>query len=229
MNVSAVMMKLRFPYIAGYKPHDHYQRIPLEQAVVNEISKNNRFIQLVNSWVTDPIVRKRKFDWGKVLTERPELKPLENPVVSYHPLKDRDYLAEEQQNRKIGDAGEQFVLEYEKWMLRKSGLAKLSNMVVWASKEVGDGLGYDILSKFGSGEDKFIEVKATTQGKYTPFYFTENELNFSSKNSERYSIYRVFNLFNKPSLYISEGYIGSKFDIRPITYQANVGSATKLM
>ncbi|MBS6919263.1 MAG: DUF3883 domain-containing protein [Ruminococcus bicirculans] len=42
----------------------------------------------------------------------------------------------------------------------------------------------------------YIEVKATTSGKTTPFYISNGELSFSKNHSQNYRLYRVFNLRN---------------------------------
>ena len=60
------------------------------------------------------------------------------------------------------------------------------------STEEGDGLGYDVLSFFEDGREKYIEVKSTTQSLQSPFYISNNELNFLKQNLECSFIYRVF-------------------------------------
>lgn len=220
MNVSAVMVKFQYPYIEGYKPHDHYQRIPLETAVAEGIYHHATFSSLVDNWSIGPTVEEVEMpQYAKMLKEKPKLKPLDAPVVSMKPAFKKDYIAIEQQNQLIGEKGEKLVLEFEKWRLKQEGRNDLSKQVVWASKEIGDGLGYDILSKFANGQDKYVEVKATTQGKFAPFYFTSNELKFSELNADSYSLYRVYNLRRKPEFFIADGFIGSRFRYEPSSYK----------
>jgi hypothetical protein len=219
MNVSAVMVKFGLPYIVGYKPHDHYQRVPLETAVAEGIKNSARFISLIENWASTPAVSDKTVSFEKIVKTRPEMKVLEPAVVNFEPIVKKDYLAEEQRNMALGDAGEKLVFEYEKWRLKQEGLHDLANQVLWASKEVGDGLGYDIESRSTAGESLFIEVKSTSQGKYTPFYFSHNELLFSEQNSENYSLYRVYDLRKKPEIFISPGFIGSSFAYQPTNYK----------
>ena len=220
MNVSAVMVKFGFPYIAGYKPHDHYQRVPLETAVADGAYRHVKFTSLLQSWSEyAKIESPSKLRYAKMLHEKPEMKALEPPVVEVKPTIKKDYFAEEQRNQAIGELGEQVALDYEKWRLRSAGREDLANKVCWASKEIGDGLGYDILSKFETGADKYVEVKSTTQGKYAPFYFTKNELEFSEQNASSYALYRVYNLRKKPELFIADGFLGSSFHYQPTNYK----------
>ena len=70
----------------------------------------------------------------------------------------------------------------------------LTDKVEWVSKDVGDGAGFDILSKNKNGTDKYIEVKTTKLTEETPIFVTRNELKFSIKNEKNYFLYRLFNL-----------------------------------
>ncbi len=76
---------------------------------------------------------------------------------------------------RLGEDGEQFVLELERSRLEAAGQPELAEKVAWVSKEVGDGLGYDIESFEEDGHQIFIEVKTTKGPIDTPFYLTENE------------------------------------------------------
>lgn len=93
-----------------------------------------------------------------------------------------DYDALQKQNSMIGFLGEEIVLKYEKNIL--SNVPDLSQRIEHVSQTKGDGLGYDILSFDSQGNEIFIEVKTTTQGKNTPFYMTSNEVNFANKHPD---------------------------------------------
>ena len=47
-------------------------------------------------------------------------------------------------NRQLGKQGEEFVFELEKYRLLLAGRDDLAQKVVWASRDIGDGLGFDI-------------------------------------------------------------------------------------
>lgn len=108
----------------------------------------------------------------------------------------RDYLVLQEEQNKNGLDGEIKVLEYEKVRLTKHKLlkSKIDN-IKHVSRELGDGLGYDILS-FDILEDRiqeiYIEVK-TTKGDITrPFFMTPNEIEFAREKQGQYRIYRLY-------------------------------------
>lgn len=125
-------------------------------------------------------------------------------VFSYKAIEDEerlavymaDYIAKHKSDIDIGMAGENFILEYERECVRKYNLPK-NKEVVWISNDVGDGLGYDILSYDSQGNEIFIEVKTTSGDEKTSFYITANELLKSEQEKERYYLYRVFNFDKK--------------------------------
>ena len=118
-------------------------------------------------------------------------------------LTTEQYLEINKSNQEIGYAGELFVLKYERELLLAIGKAKLAEEIKHASKEIGDGLGYDIISYDENGNPKYIEVKTTTQD-YISDFFLSLELN-KMRLTDNYFIYRVFD-FNittgRGSIYI---------------------------
>ena len=102
-----------------------------------------------------------------------------------------DYAQESIRNKNLGDAGELYVLAYEKQKLIENGRADLAEQVEHTAAK-NDGMGYDIKSFDSKGNIKYIEVK-TTKGKCnSTFYVSESERLFSAKNSNFY-LYRVYN------------------------------------
>ena len=194
-NISAVLVNLGQPYLKGYLPRFNYQII-LEDVVldylIRKIKIEEHFKQFADKEIATP---KSSFSFDKIIVEPPKLKIFEEPIASYkkNPIK-INYLEREQKNKKLGQIGEEIVLQFEKWNLIKIGKEKLADHVEWISKEQGDGAGFDILSKYPNGKDKYVEVKSTKLSKETPFFFTRNELRFSIDHSSDYHLYRVFNL-----------------------------------
>ena len=126
-------------------------------------------------------------------------------------------------NAKLGELGEKIAFELEKWDLSRKGLSKLSEQVRWISKEEGDGAGFDILSKYENGKDKYIEVKTTKLSKEAPFFFSKNELNFSKKNEGNYNLFRFFNFDKDAKLFIKTGSLNKICNSEPITYKGYFG------
>ena len=133
-----------------------------------------------------------------------------------------NYLEIESRNRSLGAAGEDFVHKFEIARLVHAGKAQLASQVERVSATRGDGLGYDILSFDVSGRERFIEVKTTNFGKFTPFFATRNEISFSSKASESFHLYRAFNFGRGPALYEKQGSLEQSFHLEPSTFVATV-------
>ncbi len=57
-----------------------------------------------------------------------------------------DYAARDEANRKLGRAGEQWVIGYEQQRLTELGHPELFQRLDWVSDTRGDGAGFDILS-----------------------------------------------------------------------------------
>jgi hypothetical protein len=92
---------------------------------------------------------------------------------------------------------------------------------VWASQDIGDGLGFDILS-FDDADDseRLLEVKTTGLGKSFPFYVTSNEVRCSEDVPHQYQLFRVFNFGRGPRLYILHGSLRELCQLDPVLYRA---------
>lgn len=93
---------------------------------------------------------------------------------------------------KLGKIGEEYVVSREMQLLKERGRTDLVHRVIWASRDLGDGYGYDVRSFLPDGRDKFIEVKATTVRWASEFVITANELTFLRRNPVSAFIYRVY-------------------------------------
>jgi len=122
--------------------------------------------------------------------------------------------------KETGIKGEYVALYLEKYFLEAIGKKDLADKVRHVSVEDGDGMGYDILSFFHNGNEKYIEVKSTTGNATTPFYMSQNELNFIKSHHSNAVIYRVLITENEPKLkvYSSEEVL-TQFDITPSQYK----------
>lgn len=99
--------------------------------------------------------------------------------------KEVDYELKHRTSKRLGDLGEQFILQLERNKLKEYSI---HHKKVEKQK---DGVGYDLGSADEKGNDLFIEVKTTTGKKDTPFHLSDNEYQFLKNNSNAV-IYRVF-------------------------------------
>ncbi|MCH5265771.1 MAG: DUF3883 domain-containing protein [Lachnospiraceae bacterium] len=113
--------------------------------------------------------------------------------------KDTDYTRRQKNKKKIGDIGEKLVMQLEYEKLINLGQKNLADKIKHVSKTEGDGLGYDIVSYEkigGTFKEIYIEVKTTTGNINKPFDISANEVEVSELYSDRYYIYRLFNIHN---------------------------------
>jgi hypothetical protein len=108
-----------------------------------------------------------------------------------------------------------------RYRLNAAGRDDLAQRVVWASRDIGDGLGFDILS-FDDADDseRMLEVKTTGLGKFFPFYVTGNEVRCSEDIPQQYHLFRVFNFGREPRLYILHGSLRELCQLDPVLYRA---------
>ncbi|MDC6406285.1 MULTISPECIES: DUF3883 domain-containing protein [Maribacter] len=220
-NISAVLINFGQPYIKGYLPRYNYQKI-LEDKVIEYLYNHKSIEKQFKDFADGDIVQiNTSKDFTTLIVDPPEINlNFEEPksIYSKSPIK-TNYLEKEQRNLRLGLMGEEFVLEYERWRLKSSGNENLANQVRWISNEEGDGAGFDILSKNQNGTDKYIEVKTTKLGKDTPFFFTRNELQFSTHNSKDYHLYRLFNFEKKAKMFIKNGGLDTICSYVPISFK----------
>lgn len=97
-----------------------------------------------------------------------------------------------------GYLGEEFVLNYERNRLQKLNLVSLADQVKWISQESASE-GYDILSFEEDGSERWIEVKSTS-GRGNIFEMSNNEWETAVEAGNKYYIYRVTDVKNKPQI-----------------------------
>jgi len=221
-NVSAVLSEMGFPYINGYKPRHNFQKPLLPELVAEHLGSERLQVSKIESafeLVPDtPVV----VDFAACFFNAPPREAVETVEPSFKPrAKSTDFVARDDANRKLGRAGEEFVIECEKWRLIEGGRPDLAAKVKHSSVDVGDGLGYDILSfDLLDSQPIFIEVKTTNCGAEFPFYVSSNEVAFSEKNSSRFHLYRVFDFRKSPKVYVLQGSMTETFDLAPKNYSA---------
>jgi Domain of unknown function (DUF3883) len=221
-NISAVMLKMGIPRIRGYKPWSNAQTL-LNVVVEEQVRNRPSLDQAALAAVQQPAVVPSANDFARVIVHAPTLENRlseSTPVNAFNAIK-RDYLARETENRSLGLAGEEFVIQYEHWRLVMLGQRSLADRVEHVANTRGDGLGYDVLSFVPNGQEKFIEVKTTAFGKETPFFVSRNELDFSKLERERFHLYRLFEFRKAPRLFDLPGRLDTHCMLDPITYRAS--------
>jgi hypothetical protein len=113
------------------------------------------------------------------------------PEKSYRVPRKVDWSALNQEGAVTGMKGEDVALAIEQEYLRSVGRKDLADRVSNHAQTKGDGLGYDILSFFVDGREKYIEVKSTTGALKTSFYLSKNELGFLGEHKDDAFLYRV--------------------------------------
>lgn len=223
-NISSVLIEMGIPYINGYKPRFNYQRSLLPAAVSDYLKCNpdlqSLFAADAEVMPVIPTVEDLLSVWEEPPAPQDRKAPaVAEPRVIYNPV-GINYLEREARNESLGDAGERFILNFERARLIRAGKESLADRIEHVSVTLGPAAGFDIKSFEENGTDRYIEAKTTKYGKSTPFYVTPNELRFSRENASRYCLYRLFNFRDTPRLFALNGHIESQCILEPSEYLA---------
>jgi hypothetical protein len=227
-NISAVLTSLGLPYIDGYKPRGNYQAL-LAQEVDTFLDKNPSFMEQFAGALTlnpDKPPTPEVLDLDKIIEDPPT--EIIGPKESDKPWLSRkgrriDFAQRDALNRHLAKLGEEFVVQIERHRLLLAGRDDLSRKVLWAAVEIGDGLGFDVLSFDDRDEsEKLIEVKTTGLGKFFPFYLTINEVRCSEDMADKFHLFRVFDFGRAPRVYILTGPLKEKCHLEPTQYRATI-------
>ncbi len=223
-NISAVLIEMGIPCIDGYKPRYNYQRSLLPEAVADYL-KNNPDMQGIfkaHAEATPAVPTVENF---LAAIERPPVAEERAPSVTESPAIYNpggvNYLEREARNQLLGEAGEQFVINFERARLIHAGRESLAAHIEQVSATVGPSAGFDIRSFEENGRDRFIEVKTTKYGKSTPFFVTPNELRFSRERSSHYFLYRLFKFGEAPRMFSLQGYLELGCMLEPSLFMAS--------
>jgi hypothetical protein len=226
-NISAALIEMGIPYIEGYKPRSNFQRNLLPSVIQEFLSDHPKFLEIFerDSEVSPSVPTVGDFLTAMEQSPVPETEKRrgfnEAPAL-YNPA-GINYLEREARNQSLGDAGEQFVINFERARLVHAGKDHLADKIEQTSVTIGPSAGFDIRSFDTDGSDRFIEAKTTKYGKSTPFFVTPNELNFSENNEASYFLYRVFNFRAMPRLYALHGHLKDHCILEPAQYWARPG------
>lgn len=226
-NISAVMIEMGLPYIGGYKPRSNYQRQLLPE-VINEFLAANKDIYLLFQSDVDAAP---EIPSTENILDNLEQPPTPEKSKKHNEIRESpvtrianniNYIEREAKNLSLGDAGEKFVINFEKARLIRAGKVNLADKIEQTSITVGPSAGFDIHSYEINGKDRFIEAKTTRYGKNTPFYVTPNELKYSRENRGSYYLYRVFQFRRDPKLFTLHGAIDEHCQLTANEFKAKV-------
>ncbi len=214
-NVSAVLLKLGLPRIAGYVPAANYQK-----AI---IPANDRYLSLhPNALHPEKIVEGLSERQGLFVGTPPPLLPIkpskadmERLIRKFNPV-ERDF-----RNRKLGRDGEELVFHHERQRLNQLDRPDLAKKIRWISEELGDGAGYDILSFDERGRERLLEVKTTVGADVTPFYITRNELSLAAERPDAFRLCRVFDFSASPRMFELTPPLDNFVHLSPLSYEAS--------
>jgi Domain of unknown function (DUF3883) len=221
-NISAALLDLGFPYIAGYKCRTNYQAL-LAEVLAAKLPAKSTLLEIAAMDADRTMVVPEVEDILSVLSEKPEAANSHRSVREPADLGIRlptNYIEREARNRSLGDAGELFALNYERARLIHAGQERLAAKIEHTSRVRGDHEGYDVLSFEENGAERLIEVKTIKYGVETPFYVTRNELAVSEKQASRYQVYRLFAFRKLPRLYTLPGAIRESCLLAAATFLA---------
>ncbi|QXL83514.1 DUF3883 domain-containing protein [Comamonas sp. NLF-1-9] len=219
MNISATLERLSLPWVTGYAPMRNFQHALLK-AVETRVAQewDGPIIPEQANW--------RAADAPALAIEAPP--PLNTVLTSTHQELERiarrfDPALRDERNRKLGRAGEEYVLESERTRLTAHGRADLARKVLWVAQEQGDGAGYDILSFEPNGEERFLEVKTTVGHQRTPFYLSSNERDLAREAPDRFRIFRLYGWGTEPRAFLIKPPLESSLILSPTAYRASFG------
>ena len=220
-NISAALIEMGQPFIKGYKPRYNFQRTKLIKSIERRILTDPSITSTFTAFADESVIMVNPIQFNSWIVPPPELNAIAEPKETYRKAVKINFLEREQHNRDLGMKGELLVLQYEKHLLSQAGKDSLADSVEWVSKDSGDGLGFDILSKNLNGTDKYIEVKTTKLSKETPFFFSTNEYAFSKENSDNFHLYRLFNFNHTPKMFTLRGCYDQFCHIEPTQFRGS--------
>ncbi len=221
-NISAVLLGMDLPFVAGYKPRSNAQLL-LRKAVQKFALDHPELVgKIVDALEEVKTAEKKTFK--AIVVAPPEIENLarmEPAAPKVRLPRKVDFAARDESNRRLGRAGEQWVIEFEHRRLQEAGMAELLQRVDWVSDRLGDGTGFDILSYDSPDRERFIEVKTTNGSIRSSFIISRNELDFSREAGDSYYLYRIFQFRESPSLYMLQGNLANQVHLEPIDYRAS--------
>jgi hypothetical protein len=215
-NISAVLDELGMPWIPGYLPKRNYQKAIFD-AIDRYLTAHPEVLEVIG------VPKAPAPDPAALFVAPPALRPsagvvpegLRCLVQKFDPV-ERDH-----RNRRLGRAGEEFVVDVERRRLMRAGRADLASKIRWISVEEGDGAGYDILSFDQGGGKRLLEVKTTNGSARTPFFLSWNESRLALARPSEWRIYRVHLFARDPRIFTIAPPLEQSLHLTPESWRAS--------
>lgn len=226
-NISAILIEAGLPAIDGYKPLFNYQAA-LRDEVLATVSRQTDVLRLIRRLevAVPPTTKFIGLDPLAVTVPAPERRDLQmrrEPETDWRKsVRKYDFEVRDERLRRVGRVGEEFVVGYEKARLAAIGRRDLADCVEWITDTLGDGAGFDVLSYDDRERELYVEVKTTNFDKYQPFLISRNEVSFSARHAERYSLYRVFHFALAPKLFRLNGSVEKAVQLSPLVFEGKL-------
>ena len=220
-NISAVLMRLGMPWIAGYKPMANFQKA-LVDGVERYIDVRGMILGVAEADSMTGLG-----EGAPIFIEPPPEKMApepEPPAFVQRLVRKFDPAAHDACNRVLGKRGEQKVFLSEQAFLRGHSRDDLARKVCWIAEEDGDGAGYDICSFDLSGAERLIEVKTTIGHSTTPFFLSENERAFSEERPEAFRLMGLYDFARQPKAFELLPPLDSSVILAPANWRASFGA-----
>jgi hypothetical protein len=220
-NISAVLDALGLPYINGYKPRGNSQLL-LRKSVQAYVLKHQQLVGTIVDALEEVKLPGEKTYLAALVDAPTREELIRGPAPTGQRLPRKfDYAARDESNRKLGRAGEQWVIGYEQQRLMELGHPELFQRLDWVADTKGDGAGFDILSFEDQTRHRYIEVKTTNGGVGSSFLVSHNELMFSKEVDNQFYLYRVFQFREGPRLFTLSGDLTRHVHLKPTDYRAS--------
>lgn len=221
-NISAVLRALGQPWIEGFNPNENIQ-LDLADVVAEHLERNRHAItraivdRLENDDAPFQGIEMQQPQMPERLNAK-EIAKIDRIITKF------DVAAKDKYNRDLGYGGEKLVYENEILRLRKAGLESVAKKVSWVSRDIGDGLGYDIESYDFDERKRLIEVKTTNGGGWFPFFVTANERKVSREKADQgWCLFRVYDFNKGPKAFeLNSEELETRCDWDTATYQVKL-------
>lgn len=215
-NISAVLLRLGMPWIAGYKPMANFQA-----ALITGIE---RWLTAHPALFAGPEAEVPAAGFAEdapLFFEAPPVASFEStPPPLERIVRKFDPALRDARNRALGRRGEERIFHHEQAALRDAGRVDLARKVRWVSQEDGDGAGYDIRSFDPVGRERLIEVKTTTGIGTTPFFLSENERGFAEERPDAFRLARLYDFARAPKAFELTPPLDQCVMLRPANWRA---------